>query len=113
MHIVCVMSARFDGFLHITETLEKMGHVVRFFSTEPYREICSYAEKKLDKLGFHQGRERYLHQWRENLYRTMEKFHPDVILFINIPKAILDEVYQKKIKQSFTPPPENFVLARG
>lgn len=106
MHIVCVMSARFDGFLHITETLEKMGHVVRFFPTEPYREICSYAEKKLDKLGFHQGRERYLHQWRENLYRTMEKFHPDVILFINIPKAILDEVDQKKIKQAFTPPPK-------
>lgn len=104
MHIVCVMSARFDGFLHITETLEKMGHIVRFFPTEPYREICSYAEKKLDKLGFHQGRERYLHQWRENLYRTMEKFHPDVILFINIPKAILGEVDQKKIKQAFTPP---------
>ena len=60
MKILCWISSRNDGILHITDSLRQMGHTVYFFPTEAYREICSYPQKKLDKLGFHTGREAYL-----------------------------------------------------
>ena len=89
MNIICGTLSKFDVFLHITDTFQRMGHMVKLFPIESYREVCSYPEKKLDKLGFHQRRNRYLRTWLENLYKTAESFHPDLILFINGPKEIL------------------------
>ena len=74
MNIICGTLTKMNVSLHITDTLERMGHSVRFFPTEPYREICSYSDKKLDKLGFHQGRERYLTHWRENFSTQSRSF---------------------------------------
>ena len=99
MNIICGTLSKFDVFLHVTETFQRMGHSVKFFPTESYREVCSYPEKKLDKLGFHQRRDRYLCAWLENLYKTAEVFHPDVVLFINGPRDILsaeDMIHIKK-----------------
>lgn len=104
MNIICGTLTKMNVSLHITDTLERMGHSVRFFPTEPYREICSYSDKKLDKLGFHQGRERYLTHWRENFFNTIEEFQPDVILFLNSPNVVLHPENMKKIKHRFTPP---------
>ena len=102
MNIICGTLTKMYVSLHITDTLERMGHSVRFFPTEPYREICSYSDKKLDKLGFHQGRERYLTHWRENFFNTIEEFQPDVILFLNSPNVVLHPENMKKIKHRFT-----------
>lgn len=104
MNIICGTLTKMNVSLHITDTLEGMGHSVRFFPTEQYREICSYSDKKLDKLGFHQGRERYLTHWRENFFNTIEEFQPDVILFLNAPNAVLHPENIKKTKHLFTPP---------
>ena len=99
MNIICGTLSKFDVFLHVTETFQRMGHSVKFFPTESYREVRSYPEKKLYKLGFHQRRDRYLCAWLENLYKTAEVFHPDVVLFINGPRDILsaeDMIHIKK-----------------
>lgn len=99
MNIICGTLSKFDVFLHITETLQRMGHSVKFFPIESYREVCTYPEKKLDKLGLHGRRDRYCRRWVENVCKTAEAFRPEVILFINSPKDILraeDMIHIKK-----------------
>ena len=104
MNIICGTVSKFDVFLHVTETLQRMGHSVKFFPTESYRQVCSYPEKKLDKLGFHQRRNQYLRVWLEHLYNTAKDFHPDVILFINGPRDILRAENMANIRQTVDAP---------
>ena len=104
MNIICGTRSEFKQYLSITETLESMGHSVRFFPTESYREVCSYPEKKIDKLGFHQGRNRYRREWIARLCKTIEELHSDVILFLDSPKNILRPEDMDKIKRVFAHP---------
>ena len=89
MKILCCISSRNDGILYITDSLRQMGHTVYFFPTEAYREICSYPQKKLDKLGFHAGREAYLEKWRDKLRSVLSGAHLDLALFIGSPCAMM------------------------
>ena len=89
MKIVLGIFSRNDKILLVSETLKKLGHDVRVVYTDAYRMICPYYKKKLDKLGLHGDRVKYEQNWKENLYRLVDDFIPQLVLFVNAPTDIL------------------------
>ena len=88
-----------EQILHIRENLQSLGCNVRYIDTDPYRQTCSYFAKKIDEIGIQCGRHKYLEYVHNNLYKIMNEFQPDIVLFINIPKGVLtieDLIYIKK-----------------
>ena len=102
MTILCCITSRNDGILHITETLCNMGHRVHFFPTDSYRETCAYFQKKLDKFGFHSGRDSYIRNWRHKLRETVDASLPPVSLFINNPDAVMTPQELQTLRKSST-----------
>ena len=100
MKILCWISSRNDGILHITDSLRQMGNTVYFFPTEAYREVCSYLQKKLDKFGFHAARDAYLEQWRDQLRYILDESAPDLALFIGSPRAVMTPQELQKLQKS-------------
>lgn len=102
MKIVLGIFSRNDKILLVSETLKKLGHDVRVVYTDAYRMVCPYYKKKLDKLGLHGDRVEYEQNWKKNLYRLVDDFIPQLVLFVNAPTDILqpdDLVYvQEKCK---------------
>lgn len=102
MKIVLGIFSRNDKILLVSETLKKLGHDVRVVYTDAYRMVCPYYKKKLDKLGLHSDRIKYEQNWKENLYRLVDDFTPELVLFVNAPTDIMkpdDLAYvQKKSK---------------
>lgn len=89
MKIVLGIFSRNDKILLVSETLKKLGHDVRVVYTDAYRMVCPYYKKKLDKLGLHGDRVKYEQNWKENLYRLVDDFIPQLVLFVNAPTDIL------------------------
>lgn len=89
MKIICGIFSRNNYILHIEEALRAMGHEVQVFLTDDYRQVCSYPQKKLDKLGFLNGRRKYICKWKQQFLQAIDTMRPDRILFVNSPRAVL------------------------
>lgn len=96
------MFSRNDRILGISNTLANMGHEVMLAYTDEYTYRCSYVEKKLDKLGFHRGRNAYNKGWLAGVYDIIDNVRADVLLFINIPVHILSVEDLRKIHAKVT-----------
>ena len=89
MKIICGMGSQNAEILQIEKTLKAMGHQVVMVSTDDYRQVCTYWQKKLDKFGFHKGKENYQKEWNLHFIGIIKDFEPDIVLFINSPKNVL------------------------
>lgn len=78
-----------EQILHIQKALQSLGCEVEVLYTDSYRQICPYYMKKIDELGFHSGKQKYLASIRRKVDTLLQEFHPDIVLFINTPKDIL------------------------
>lgn len=78
-----------EKILHIKKSLESLGCEVELMYSDAYRQVCPYYRKKLDELGLHSGRRKYLQSVHDRFYQLLENFQPDIVLFINTPKDIL------------------------
>lgn len=78
-----------ESILHIQKSLESLGCEVELIYSDAYRQVCPYYRKKLDELGLHSGRRKYLQSVHDRFYQLLEIFQPDIVLFINTPKDIL------------------------
>lgn len=78
-----------EKILHIQESLESIGCEVKVIYSDAYRQVCPYYMKKLDELGFHSGREKFLKGVHDRFHKLLNEFRPDIVLFINTPKDIL------------------------
>ena len=89
MKIVLAIYSRNNSILQIDKTLKKMGHDVKVVYTDEYTQCCSYLSKKLDKLGFKSGRKAFEDGWKKSLLLLIDDFHPDMVLFVNLPGYML------------------------
>lgn len=89
MRILCCITKRNDEILRIMDTLKRMGHTVHALYSEAYRLRCNYFWKKVDECGLHHRRLQYEQHWREKMLDTYTDWHPDVVLFVNVPDVPL------------------------
>ncbi len=100
MKILLGIFSRHDEILHITETLQHMGHEVRTIYTDTYRAVCPYYKRRLDKMGFKSFRLNWERNWLERLNKMAEELSPDRVLFVNLPQEGMSaedfEIFSKK-----------------
>lgn len=98
MKIILAIYPRNDKILHIKYTLESLGHEVRLLGLASYREQCSYAMKKIDKLGIHHFKNKYNRNRYNELLHLLKQWQPDRLLFIDLPENVFsyDELCQIK-----------------
>lgn len=97
--VLCVFFGN-EQILHVRKILESLGCEVEFVPSDSYRQVCPYGKKKLDEMGFHGGRQKYLQSVRNRFHRLLRDFRPDMVLFVNTPKDILTPEDVKEIGQA-------------
>lgn len=99
MKVLLIIFSINEQILHIKKNLQSLGCEVECIYSDSYQQVCPYYMKKLDKIGIHIGRNRYLESIRIRLHKLMTEFHPDIALFVNTPKNIMDISDINYIKQ--------------
>ena len=74
-----------EQILHVKKNLQALGCEVKLVYSDSYKQICPYYMKKIDELGFHFGKQRYLKLVQNKIYTLLKEFHPDIVLFVNPP----------------------------
>ncbi len=100
MRVVLSVFSGNEKILHVRKILESLGCEVEFVPSDSYRQACPYWKKKLDEMGFHGGRRKYLQSVRDRFHHLLQDFRPDMVLFVNTPKDILSPDEVKEIDQS-------------
>ena len=90
MKIVIGIESWVNSILHIDTELRSMGHIVVTIHTDEYKYTCSYLQKKIDKIGFHAQHYAYRERITDDFFCCLEVFHPDLILFINHPRHVMN-----------------------
>lgn len=99
MKVLLIIFSINEQILHIKKNLQSLGCEVECIYSDSYQQVCPYYMKKIDKIGIHIGRNLYLKSIRIRLHHLMTEFHPDIALFINTPKNIMDVSDINYIKQ--------------
>lgn len=99
MKVLLIIFSINEQILHIKKNLQSLGCEVEYIYSDSYQQVCPYYMKKIDKIGIHIGRNRYLRSIRMRLHHLMTEFHPDIALFVNTPKNIMDVSDINYIKQ--------------
>ena len=100
MRVVLSVFSGNEQILHVQKILESLGCEVAFVPSDSYRQVCSYGKKKLDEMGFHGGKRKYLQSVRDKFHHLLQDFRPDMVLFVNTPKDILTPEEVKEIGRS-------------
>lgn len=100
MRVVLSVFSGNEQILHVRKILESLGFEVAFVPSDSYRQVCPYWKKKLDEMGFHGGRQKYLQSVRERFHHLLQDFRPDMVLFVNTPKEILTPEEVREIGRS-------------
>ncbi len=100
MRVVLSVFSGNEKILHVRKILESLGCEVEFVPSDSYRQVCPYWKKKLDEMGFHGGRRKYLQSVRDRFHHLLQDFRPDMVLFVNTPKDILSPDEVKEIGRS-------------
>ncbi len=88
-----------EQILHIRKNLESLGCEVEVVYSDAYRLTCPYYKKKLDEMGFHSAKQKYLKAVQEKMDTILKNFQPDMVLFVNAPEDILSAEEVRRIGQ--------------
>lgn len=99
MKVLLIIFSINEQILHIKKNLQSLGCEVECIYSDSYQQVCPYYMKKLDKIGIHIGRDRYLESIRIYLHKLMTEFCPEIVLFVNTPKNVMDVSDINYIKQ--------------
>ena len=83
MRVLYAITSRNDRILHIGETFAGMGITAKWVNTDSFYTVCSYVDKKRNKLGFKDREREHFCKQVETIKQEIRTFHPDLVLFIN------------------------------
>ncbi len=89
-----------EQILHVQKALESLGCEVEVVYSDAYRQVCPYYKKKMDELGFHSAKQKWLKSMKEKIDGLLSYFRPDLVLFVNTPKDILSVEDVQRIGRS-------------